>query len=135
MVVALVELAVGRLASAGADGRVCIWSMAAGTEEQEPVKLKGHDGLVWALSELADGRLASAGRDGRVCIWRTAAGTEEQEPEKLKGHDGAVRALCELRTAAWCRLRTIVLSPAHCTSAFMGLTSPSVAIPSLASRA
>ena len=98
MNLALCELADGRLASAGWDGRVCIWSTGGGTEEeQEPVRLEGHDDPVKALCELADGRLASAGDDGRVCIWSTGGGREEeQEPVRLKGHDRAVKTLCEL---------------------------------------
>jgi WD40 repeat protein/tRNA A-37 threonylcarbamoyl transferase component Bud32 len=63
-----------RLASAGSDGTVRIWDMAAA---KETALLRGHKGRVFGICFSPDGRLlASAGSDGTVRIWDMAAAKE-----------------------------------------------------------
>jgi WD40 repeat protein/serine/threonine protein kinase len=74
-----------RLASAGGDGTVRIWDVAAGAEI---LVLRGHDGPVYGVNFAPDGkRLASAGGDGTVRIWDATTG---QPAGVLRGHEGIV---------------------------------------------
>ncbi len=59
---ALLALADGRVASAGADGHVRMWR-ADGTNTAD---WHAHDGWVWGLAEASDGALVSVGEDGCV---------------------------------------------------------------------
>ena len=63
-VVAVIQLRVGRMASAGSDGSAQIWDLER--PDAEPTRFTGHDEAVQALVELPDGRIASAGADGTV---------------------------------------------------------------------
>jgi WD40 repeat protein len=97
-----------RLASAGKDGSVRIWSLAGGA----PLVLRGHEGGARAIAFSPDGqRVAGAGADGTVRIWRAdGTGTptviQDQPPGRpvgavvfspdsrslaVSGQDGAVR--------------------------------------------
>lgn len=67
-VVALIQLADGRLASAGADGSAQVWD--PNSLDQPAAVYTGHDEGVQALAELDGGRVASASADGTVKIWR-----------------------------------------------------------------
>jgi RNA polymerase sigma factor (sigma-70 family) len=62
------------LASAGSDGTIRLWDVAAGTELR---RLTGHDGRVRLLAFGPEGKvLASAGRDNTVRLWDAAGGKE-----------------------------------------------------------
>jgi WD40 repeat protein len=77
-----------RLASAGADGTVRLWDVAAG---KQLAVLEGHTGGVSAVAFSPDGRLASAGKtDGTVRLWDAAAG---KQTALLEGHASGVRSL------------------------------------------
>jgi WD40 repeat protein len=87
----------GRLASAGADGRILIWDPAErepgtrGAEPEPPVQeLAGHDGAVYSIAWSADGRLASGGEDGLVIVWNLETG---QPGKTLAAHREAVRSV------------------------------------------
>ena len=61
----------GRMvASAGSDGMVKLWDIAAG---REITTLRGHKGAVWSVSFTPDGKmLSSSGSDGKVLLWDLA---------------------------------------------------------------
>jgi len=70
----------GRSATAGADGRIAIWT--AGKAEPDAV-LEGHSGPISALAVSSDGTmLASASWDQTVRLWPLAGGA----PRLLEGH-------------------------------------------------
>ncbi len=70
----------GRAVTAGADGRIAVWT--AGRERPDTV-LQGHTAPVAALSVSSDGAtLASASWDHTVRLWPLAGGT----PRVLEGH-------------------------------------------------
>jgi hypothetical protein len=62
------------VATAGADGKVKLWSVPGGG----PIgALSGHDGLVTAVRYHPDGRtIVSAGRDGTIRLWDVGSGAE-----------------------------------------------------------
>jgi cytochrome c len=77
---AVVLLADGRAATAGADGRIAIWT--AGKPEPDAV-LEGHSAPIAALAASPDGNtLASASWDHTVRLWPLAGGA----PRVLEGH-------------------------------------------------
>ncbi len=77
---AVVQLAGGRAATAGADGRIAIWT--PGRTEPDAV-LEGHTAPIAALSVSPDGAtLASASWDQTVRLWPLAGGA----PRVLEGH-------------------------------------------------
>ena len=77
---AVVLLRDGRAATAGADGRIAIWT--AGKTEPDTV-LEGHEAPIAALAASPDGAmLASASWDRTVRLWPLAGGT----PRVLEGH-------------------------------------------------
>ncbi len=77
---AVVLLRDGRAATAGADGRIAIWT--AGKTEPDTV-LEGHEAPIAALAASPDGTmLASASWDRTVRLWPLAGGP----PRALEGH-------------------------------------------------
>jgi WD40 repeat protein/serine/threonine protein kinase len=54
------------IASAGQDGTVRLWDLAAAREQNV---LRGHEGEVTAVAFGPGGKLASAGQDGTICVW------------------------------------------------------------------
>jgi WD40 repeat protein/tRNA A-37 threonylcarbamoyl transferase component Bud32 len=86
-VMALALTADGKsLASAGADGLVIVWDLAA---QQPRVTLRGHKAAVWCVALTPDGKTAASGsQDGEVKVWDVASGKEKIP---LKGrHTGSV---------------------------------------------
>ncbi len=76
------------LASAGADRKILLWSMPAGTVK---ATLQGHTGLIRALAMSSDGKtLASAGDDHAIHVWDVEGG---KLLRKLEGHTDWVMAL------------------------------------------
>ncbi len=59
------------LASAGVDGKVCVWTVPGAVYGEPPrCVLEGHSGKVYSLSFRHDGRmLASGGEDGAIRLW------------------------------------------------------------------
>jgi WD40 repeat protein/serine/threonine protein kinase len=82
------------LASAGEDGKVCLWDLSeasGGQNSRKPREWNGHKGPVHGLAFSPDGRrLATAGADGTVRLWETDSG---KPLDVLKGHQGQVRAV------------------------------------------
>jgi len=77
-----------RLATAGADRLVRIWSLAS---HQRLFSLTGHGGKVLSVDFSADGaRLASASEDKTVRVWNPLTG---QALATLPGHSASVRAV------------------------------------------
>jgi len=77
-----------RLASAGEDGVVRLWTPTKSTPTAE---LRGHSGPVIALAWSPDGRtLVTGGRDGMMLLWDLASGRPKA---KLAGHRGTVSAI------------------------------------------
>jgi WD40 repeat protein/predicted 2-oxoglutarate/Fe(II)-dependent dioxygenase YbiX len=87
---ALLTLADGRVASAGADGRVRIWR-ADGTCTAD---WHAHDGWVWGLAAAPDGALVSVGEDGRVAtIGAACTHVELGVPLRCVTHAGGRRVV------------------------------------------
>jgi cytochrome c len=77
---AVVALREGRGATAGADGRIAIWSPG---KTEPDAALEGHSAPIAALAASPDGKtLASASWDHTVRLWPLAGGT----PRVLEGH-------------------------------------------------
>ncbi len=71
------------LASAGWDGRVCVWDLRTGRVNRV---LRGHSGVIGSVAWSPDGRtLASGDNDGTVRVWDAGSGKELQ---RLTGHAG-----------------------------------------------
>jgi WD40 repeat protein len=85
--VAAVSAMGDRAATAGLDGTVRVWDLAAGKELRV---LRGHAGFVLAVAFHPGGLLVSAGADGVVRVWEPARDAPLKE---LEGHRGPVRAL------------------------------------------
>src|SRR6202171_4980673 len=84
---AVVLLRDGRAATAGADGRIAIWT--SGSAEPDAV-LEGHTAPIAALAVSPDGAtLASASWDHTVRLWPLAGGV----PRVLEGHTQNVNGL------------------------------------------
>jgi len=84
---AVVLLADGRAATAGADGRIAIWTF--GRTEPDAV-LEGHTAPIVALAASPDGAaLASASWDRTVRLWPLAGGA----PRVLEGHQQNVNGV------------------------------------------
>jgi WD40 repeat protein len=75
----------GRLATAGADGTVRVWTPGV----EVPQVLEGHRGFVWAVAWSASGLLASAGDDRSVRIWNRTG----LQVLALEGHHARVRSI------------------------------------------
>ena len=74
-----------RLATASADGRVRVWSLA---DERPPRELRGHVGAVLsAMFDRSGERLVTAGADGSARVWSLSAAG----PPRVLQHPGAVR--------------------------------------------
>lgn len=72
-------------------GLVCAALVSPLLGGEEPLTLKGHNGLVWGVAFSADGkRLASAGWDHTVKVWDAMNG---QETLTLKGHTNRVTSV------------------------------------------
>ena len=83
---AVLFLGDGRLASAGDDFDIRIWTLADGASQV----LSGHQGKIIQLAVTADGtRLASASWDGTVGLWDLDTG----QGRLLQGHGGPVNAV------------------------------------------
>jgi WD40 repeat protein len=71
------------LASAGDDGRVCLWGLQrrkAGEFALPARQLMGHEGEAWSVAFSPDGRLlASAGKDQMIRLWKVADGQKVRE--------------------------------------------------------
>ena len=93
-----------RLATAGADGDIAVWS-ASGLAPQ--IRLRAaHQGTVFCVGWQSAGHLlASAGADGRVCVWDILSQTK----------------VAEFRPAGGAEIRAIAWHPANDTIAFGGL--------------
>ncbi len=77
----------GAVASAGFDGSIIIWDMAAGRATRV---LRFHDTAVNALIARPDGCLISGGEDARIAVW---CGDAVAPGEVMTGHTGPVSAL------------------------------------------
>jgi WD40 repeat protein/serine/threonine protein kinase len=80
------------LASAGLDGRVCLWDLTRRPSRESGFavrQLSGHTAQVWSVAFSADGRLlASGSSDETIRLWTVPEGREAQV---LTGHNrGAV---------------------------------------------
>jgi cytochrome c len=84
---AIAVLADGRIASAGFDSAIIVWSIAEGRAERV---LRIHDSTVNALVTRADGCLVSAGDDARIAVW---CGPSAEPARIMTGHGGPVAAL------------------------------------------
>jgi WD40 repeat protein/serine/threonine protein kinase len=71
------------LASAGNDGRVCLWDLQrrkAGELALPARQLMGHKGEAYSVAFSPDGRLlASSGEDQKIRLWKVADGQEVRE--------------------------------------------------------
>jgi cytochrome c len=84
---AVIWLKDGRIATAGADAHIAIWSQG---QPQPDKVLDGHGGPIAALAESGDGTmLASASWDHTVRLWPLAGGA----PRVLEGHTQAVNSV------------------------------------------
>jgi WD40 repeat protein len=77
------------LASAGADGTVRLWDVAAGRALHV---LRGHEGQVVAAAFSPDGKLlASGGFDGQIILWDVSTGKARA---RLRGNQVRIASLC-----------------------------------------
>lgn len=83
---AIARLDANRIATAGFDQTIIIWSAARTAQHV----LRLHDGAVNALVAIDATCLASGGEDGRIAIW---CGDAERPARVLEGHTGPVSAL------------------------------------------
>jgi WD40 repeat protein len=75
-----------RIITAGADGRVRIWSLSG----QQITEWDSHQGSIWSMSFSLDGRLiATVGLDGITRLWKASG----QELTHWTAHPGAVRCV------------------------------------------
>jgi WD40 repeat protein len=79
-----------RIATAGADRRLVIWSGRTGVMQQELTAsgATAHEGAVVSVTWSPDGHLLSGSEDGTARIWD---GTSLRMRATLRGHTGAVR--------------------------------------------
>jgi RNA polymerase sigma factor (sigma-70 family) len=71
-----------RIASAGSDGLVRIWSMATG---EEVGRLGGHRGMAYAVAYSPDGKWIATGDEEDIHLWDAATG---KKVRKMAGFDG-----------------------------------------------
>ncbi len=75
-----------RIITAGADGRVRIWSLSG----QQITEWDSHQGSIWSMSFSRDGRLiVTVGLDGITRLWKASG----QELTHWTAHPGAVRCV------------------------------------------
>jgi WD40 repeat protein/serine/threonine protein kinase len=78
------------LASASADGTICLWDASTGTQLGDP--LRGHSDGVFSVAFSPDSKtLASAGYDNTLRLWDVSTGT--QRGESLRGHEKGVASV------------------------------------------
>jgi serine/threonine protein kinase/WD40 repeat protein len=83
-------------ATAGADGRLCVWDLAGSKLQRE---VRAHAGFVSSLAVSADGRaVATAGAEGVIRVWNAASLTEKVS---LVGHSREVGALAFHPSRTW----------------------------------
>jgi WD40 repeat protein len=132
LVLSVIQLADGRLASGSWDNTIRIWSTS--TEQCEKV-LEGHTSQVWSVIQLADGRLASGSVDKTIRIWSTSTGQCEKV---LRGHTRCVMSVIQLadgRLASGSEDKTIRIwstSTGQCEMVLRGHTSSVLSIIQLA---
>ncbi len=85
----------GRIASGGADNRLCVWNVKRDLDRHV---LRGHTNLVRAVDISPNGRyVASGGHDYQLRIWDL----EEDVSYPLEGHTAAIRAVAFSPDGEW----------------------------------
>jgi len=85
--------------SAGADGRIRIWTVDEAGQWTEVLTVEAHKGTVYRLASSPDGqRVASSSRDRSVAVWNSKDMSLEARLNRTggRGHVRSVNALCWL---------------------------------------